>query len=106
MVQAATAGNSAQNMTITTFDKKGTQTMSADLVMSNCSCWKDAYDKALSGEMKIGSEQVGIRPATFYDHDNGRAASVQVNGRNGAGVEPSLSVKFSPTPCSSRVEAK
>ena len=40
--------------------------------------------------MKIGSEQVGIRPATFYDHDNGRAVSVQVNGRNGAGVEPSL----------------
>ena len=90
VVQAATAGNSAQNMTITTFDKKGTfQTMSVNLRDVQVSA-QDAYDKALAGEMKIGSEQVGIRPATFYDHDNGRAVSVQVNGRNGAGVEPSL----------------
>ncbi|UPW35148.1 hypothetical protein RCIP0090_00055 [Klebsiella phage RCIP0090] len=90
VVQAATAGNSAQNMTITTFDKKGTfQTMSVNLRDVQVAA-QDAYDKALSGEMKIGSEQVGIRPATFYDHDNGRAVSVQVNGRNGAGVEPSL----------------
>lgn len=90
VVQAATAGNSAQNMTVTVFDKKGTfQTMSVNLqdVQSTA---QDAYNKALAGEMKIGSEQVGIRPATFYDHDNGRAVSVQVNGRNGAGVEPSL----------------
>jgi len=90
VVQAATAGNSAQNMTVTAFDKKGTfQTMSVNLHDVQVSA-QGAYDKALAGEMKIGSEQVGIRPATFYDHDNGRAVSVQVNGRNGAGVEPSL----------------
>lgn len=90
VVQAATAGNSAQNMTVTAFDKKGTfQTMSVNLRDVQVAA-QDAYDKALAGEMKIGSEQVGIRPATFYDHDNGRAVSVQVNGRNGAGVEPSL----------------
>lgn len=90
VVQAATAGNSAQNMTVTAFDKKGTfQTMSVNLRDVQVAA-QGAYDKALAGEMKIGSEQVGIRPATFYDHDNGRAVSVQVNGRNGAGVEPSL----------------
>lgn len=90
VVQAATAGNAGQNMTVTVFDKKGTfQTMSVNLrdVQSTAQA---AYDSALAGEMKIGSEQVGVRPATFYDHDNGRAVSVQVNGRNAVGLEPSL----------------
>lgn len=90
VVQAATAGNSAQNMTVTVFDKKGTfQTMSVNLRDVQTAA-QDAYNKALAGEMKIGSEQVGVRPATFYDHDNGRVVSTQVNGRNGVGVEPSL----------------
>ncbi len=90
VVQAATAGNSAQNMTVTVFDKKGTfQTMSVNLRDVQTSA-QDAYNKALAGEMKIGSEQVGVRPATFYDHDNGRVVSTQVNGRNGVGIEPSL----------------
>lgn len=90
VVQAATAGNSAQNMTVTVFDKKGTfQTMSVNLRDVQTTA-QDAYNKALAGEMKIGSEQVGVRPATFYDHDNGRVVSTQVNGRNGVGVEPSL----------------
>lgn len=90
VVQAATAGNSAQNMTVTVFDKKGTfQTMSVNLRDVQTTA-QDAYNKALAGEMKIGSEQVGIRLATFYDHDNGRVVSTQVNGRNGVGVEPSL----------------
>ncbi|CAD5239134.1 putative internal virion protein [Klebsiella phage vB_KqP-Goliath] len=90
VVQAATAGNSAQNMTVTAFDKKGTfQTMSVNLRDVQATA-QAAYDSALAGEMKIGSEQVGVRPATFYDHDNGRAVSVQVNGRNAVGLEPSL----------------
>lgn len=90
VVQAATAGNAGQNMTVTVFGKKGTfQTMSVNLrdVQSTAQA---AYDSALAGEMKIGSEQVGVRPATFYDHDNGRAVSVQVNGRNSVGLKPSL----------------
>lgn len=90
VIQAATAGNAGQNMTVTVFDKKGTfQTMSVNLrdVQSTAQA---AYDSALAGAMKIGSEQVGVRPATFYDHDNGRAVSVQVNGRNAVGLEPSL----------------
>lgn len=90
VIQAATAGNAGQNMTVTVFDKKGTfQTMSVNLrdVQDTAQA---AYDSALAGEMKIGSEQVGVRPATFYDHDNGRAVSVQVNGRNSVGLEPSL----------------
>lgn len=90
VVQAGTAGSAAQNMTVTAFDKKGGfQTMSVNMrdVQSTA---QEAYDSALAGEMKIGDAQVGTRPATFYDHDNGRSVSVQVNGRNGAGVEPSL----------------
>jgi hypothetical protein len=90
VVQAATAGNAGQNMTVTVFDKKGTfQTMSVNLRDVQATA-QAAYDSALAGEMKIGSEQVGVRPATFYDHDNGRAVSVQVNGRNAVGLEPSL----------------
>lgn len=90
VVQPATAGNSAQDMTVTVIDKKGLfQDMRVNIHDVRATA-QDSYNKALSGEMKIGSEQVGIRPATFYDHDNGRAVSVQVNGRNGAGVEPSL----------------
>lgn len=90
IVQPATAGNSAQDMTVTVIDKKGLfQDMRVNIHDVRATA-QDSYNKALAGEMKIGSEQVGIRPATFYDHDNGRAVSVQVNGRNGAGVEPSL----------------
>lgn len=90
VVQAATAGNAGQNMTVTVFDKKGAfQTMSVNLRDVQATA-QAAYDSALAGEMKIGSEQVGVRPATFYDHDNGRAVSVQVNGRNSVGLEPSL----------------
>nr|DAO86552.1 MAG TPA: hypothetical protein [Caudoviricetes sp.] len=90
VVQAATAGSAGQNMTVTVFDKKGTfQTMSVNLRDVQATA-QAAYDSALAGEMKIGSEQVGVRPATFYDHDNGRAVSVQVNGRNSVGLEPSL----------------
>lgn len=90
VVQAATAGNAGQNMTVTVFDKKGTfQTMSVNLRDVQATA-QAAYDSALAGDMKIGSEQVGVRPATFYDHDNGRAVSVQVNGRNAVGLEPSL----------------
>lgn len=90
VVQAATAGNAGQNMTVTVFDKRGTfQTMSVNLRDVQATA-QSAYDSALAGEMKIGSEQVGVRPATFYDHDNGRAVSVQVNGRNSVGLEPSL----------------
>lgn len=90
VIQAATAGNAGQNMTVTVFDKKGTfQTMSVNLRDVQATA-QAAYDSALAGEMKIGSEQVGVRPATFYDHDNGRAVSVQVNGRNSVGLEPSL----------------
>lgn len=90
VVQAATAGNSAQDMTVTAFDKKGMfQTMTVNLrdVQSTA---QSAYDEALAGSIKIGSEQVGTRPATFYDHDNGRAVSVQVNGRNAVNMEPAL----------------
>lgn len=90
VVQAATAGNAGQNMTVTVFDKKGTfQTMSVNLRDVQATA-QAAYDSALAGEMKIGGEQVGVRPATFYDHDNGRAVSVQVNGHNAVGLEPSL----------------
>jgi hypothetical protein len=78
VVQAATAGNAGQNMTVTVFDKKGTfQTMSVNLRDVQATA-QAAYDSALAGEMKIGEEQVGVRPATFYDHDNGRGISLAI----------------------------
>lgn len=90
VIQAATAGNAGQNMSVIVIDKKGKfQDMSVNLRDVQATA-QAAYDSALAGEMKIGSEQVGVRPATFYDHDNGRAVSVQVNGRNSVGLEPSL----------------
>lgn len=90
VVQAATAGNSAQNMTVTVFDKKGTfQTMSVNLRDVQTTA-QDAYNKALAGEMKIGSEQVGVRPATFYDVKGGRTISMSVDGRNSSGVDPNV----------------
>lgn len=90
VIQAATAGNAGQNMSVIVIDKKGKfQDMSVNLRDVQATA-QSAYDAALAGEMKIGSEQVGVRPATFYDHDNGRAVSVQVNGRNSVGLEPSL----------------
>ena len=90
VIQAATAGSAGQNMSIIVIDKKGKfQDMSVNLRDVQATA-QAAYDSALAGEMKIGSEQVGVRPATFYDHDNGRAVSVQVNGRNSVGLEPSL----------------
>lgn len=90
VVQAGTAGNAGQNMTVSVFDKKGGfQTMSVNMsdVQSTA---QESYDAALAGDMKIGGEQVGTQPATFYDHDNGRSVSVQVNGRNGVGLDPNL----------------
>lgn len=90
VIQVATAGNAGQNMSVIVIDKKGRfQDMSVNLRDVQATA-QSAYNAALAGEMKIGSEQVGVRPATFYDHDNGRAVSVQVNGRNSVGLEPSL----------------
>lgn len=90
VIQAATAGNAGQNMSVIVIDKKGRfQDMSVNLRDVQATA-QSAYNAALAGEMKIGEAQVGVRPATFYDHDNGRAVSVQVNGRNSVGLEPSL----------------
>lgn len=90
VIQAATAGNAGQNMSVIVIDKKGKfQDMSVNLRDVQVTA-QSAYNAALAGEMKIGEAQVGVRPATFYDHDNGRAVSVQVNGRNSVGLEPSL----------------
>lgn len=90
VVQAATAGNAGQNMTVTVFDKKGTfQTMSVNLRDVQATA-QAAYDSALAGEMKIGEAQVGVRPATFYDVKGGRAVSMNVDGRNSSGVAPDV----------------
>ena len=90
VIQAATAGNAGQNMSVIVIDKKGRfQDMSVNLRDVQATA-QSAYNAALAGEMKIGEAQVGVRPATFYDHDNGRTVSVQVNGRNSVGLEPSL----------------
>lgn len=90
VIQAATAGSGGQDMSVIVIDKKGKfQDMAVNLQDVRATA-QSAYNAALAGEMKIGEARVGVRPATFYDHDNARAVSVQVNGRNSVGVEPSL----------------
>ena len=90
VIQAATAGNAGQNMSVIVIDKKGKfQDMSVNLRDVQATA-QAAYDSALAGEMKIGSEQVGVRTATFYDVKGGRAVSMNVDGRNSSGVAPDV----------------
>ena len=90
IVQPATTGNSAQDMTVTVIDKKGRfQDMRVNMHDVRAAA-QDSYNKALAGEMKIGEAQVGVRPATFYDVNGGRAVSMNVDGRNSSGVDPNV----------------
>lgn len=90
VVQAGTAGNKAQNFTATVFSKDGTfQNISVDMSKVQ-DLAQIGYDEALSGDIKVGEKALGARPATFYDHDNGRTVQLLVDGRNTAGVAPDL----------------
>lgn len=90
IIQAGTAGSRGQNLTATVIDTDG--------IMHNVSInnsqvqelAQEGYDKALAGGVKIGSTAVGSRPATFYDHDNGRTVQMNVDGKNTIGVDPNL----------------
>lgn len=90
VVQAGTAGNRAQNFTATVFSKDGTfQNISLDMgKVQNLA--QQGYDEMLHGDIQEGAKAVGARPATFYDHDNGRTVQMLVDGRNNTGVAPDL----------------
>lgn len=90
VVQAGTAGNKAQNFTATVFSKDGTfQNISVDMSKVQ-DLAQIGYNEALAGDIKEGEKALGARPATFYDHDNGRTVQLLVDGRNSAGIQPDL----------------
>lgn len=90
IIQAGTAGSRGQNLTATVIDTDGLMHNASINNAQVQELAQDGYDKALSGGIKIGSTAVGSRPATFYDHDNGRTVQMNVDGKNTAGVDPNL----------------
>ena len=90
IIQAGTAGSRGQNLTATVIDTDG---LMHNVSINNAQVQElaqEGYDKALAGGVKIGSTAVGSRPATFYDHDNGRTVQMNVDGKNAIGVDPNL----------------
>lgn len=90
IIQAGTAGSRGQNLTATVIDTDG---LMHNVSINNAQVQElaqEGYDKALAGGVKIGSTAVGSRPATFYDHDNGRTVQMNVDGNNSIGVDPNL----------------
>lgn len=90
IIQAGTAGSRGQNLTATVIDTDG---LMHNVSINNAQVQElaqEGYDKALAGGVKIGSTAVGSRPATFYDHDNGRTVQMNVDGKNTIGVDPNL----------------
>lgn len=90
IIQAGTAGSRGQNLTATVIDTDG---LMHNVSINNAQVQElaqEGYDKALAGGVKIGSTAVGSRPATFYDHDNGRTVQMNVDGKNTSGVDPNL----------------
>lgn len=90
IIQAGTAGSRGQNLTATVIDTDG---LMHNVSINNSQVQElaqEGYDKALAGGVKIGSTAVGSRPATFYDHDNGRTVQMNVDGKNTLGVDPNL----------------
>lgn len=90
IIQAGTAGSRGQNLTATVIDSDGLMHNASINNAQVQELAQDGYDKALSGGIKIGSTAVGSRPATFYDHDNGRTVQMNVDGKNAIGVDPNL----------------
>jgi dUTPase len=90
IIQAGTAGAQGQNLTATVLDKSG---IMHNLSINNAQVQQlaqEGYDAALAGQIKVGEQNIATRPATFYDHDAGRTAQMNVNGSNSAGIEPEL----------------
>lgn len=90
IIQAGTAGSRGQNLTATVIDTGG---LMHNVSINNSQVQElaqEGHDKALAGGVKIGSTAVGSRPATFYDHDNGRTVQMNVDGKNTLGVDPNL----------------
>nr|DAW27334.1 MAG TPA: hypothetical protein [Caudoviricetes sp.] len=90
IVQAGTVGSQGQNLSVVVFDTGGLMHSTAINNAQVQELAQEGYDKALAGGIKIGSTAVGSRPATFYDHDNGRTVQMNVDGKNTLGVDPNL----------------
>lgn len=90
IVQAGTAGAQGQNLTASVLTTDGIyQNVSID-VQQVQQLAQAGYDEALAGGIEIGQKAVGSRPATFWDADNGRTISLNVNGKNSSGIAPAL----------------
>lgn len=90
IVQAGTAGAQGQNLTASVLTTDGIyQNVSID-VQQVQQLAQAGYNEALAGGIEIGQKAVGSRPTTFWDADNGRTISLNVNGKNSAGIQPAL----------------
>lgn len=90
IVQAGTAGAQAQNLTATVITTDGImQNISIDNEQVQ-QLAQQGYNEALAGGIKIGEQAIGSRPATFWDADNGRTISLNVNGKNSVGLPPAV----------------
>lgn len=95
IVQAGTAGSAGSGMTVTAFTKDGNfQNISIDPNQVSTLA-QERYNEELAGQLKEGEAAQGMRPAAFYDHDNGRTVQMNVSGTNSAGVQPQVFAEIS-----------
>lgn len=90
VVQAGTSGAAGTGMTATVFSKDGTFQNVSINTGNVAGLAQSRYDAELAGQVKEGEEYAGMRPVSFYDHDNSRTVQMNVSGRNSVGVKPAL----------------
>jgi hypothetical protein len=90
VVQAGTAGSAGRGMTATVFSKDGTFQNISINTGAVAELAQERYQEELAGQIKEGEAAQGMRPASFYDHDNNRTVQMNVSGVNTAKVAPSL----------------
>lgn len=90
IIQAGTAGSAGTGMTATVFSKDGTFQNVSINTGNVASLAQSRYNEELAGQVKEGEKSAGIRPVSFYDHDNGRTVQMNVSGVNSVGMKPAL----------------
>lgn len=90
VVQAGTSGSAGRGMTATVFSKDGTFQNISINTGQVAELAQERYQEELAGQIKEGEAAQGMRPASFYDHDNNRTVQMNVSGVNSARVQPGL----------------